>query len=357
MHKMHWSPYLLSALPHAWGGPVAQASLRAVPEDFQVEERLGFTPSGTGEHWFLRIRKRNQNTAWVAAQLARAAGVREDAVGYAGLKDRRAVTTQWFSLHLPARTPPDLSALWSEDLQLLEQTWNARKLRRGAHQGNAFVLTLREVVGERAAIEARLAQIAQAGVPNYIGPQRFGHDHANLAAGEALLRGPVKRRLQHRESLAVSAVRSALFNRVLGARVAAGSWNVCRPGDVLMLDGRGSFFRPQSEDAALTARLAQLEVHPTGPLYGRGTSVVTDEVQALEQRLADESDGLAPALAAHGLEAQRRALRLRVAELAWQWPDAATLELRFALCSGAFATSVLRELVMLRDGAAALPEE
>jgi tRNA pseudouridine13 synthase len=348
---MDWSPYLLESLPRVHGEPVALATLRAAPEDFRVEELLGFEPSGDGEHLFLLIRKRNQNTAWVAAQLARAAGLREDAVSYAGLKDRRAVTVQWFSVHVPNRQLPDLAAVWSEDIELLAQTWNARKLRRGAHQGNRFVLTLREVEGRHEAIEARLAQIARLGVPNFIGPQRFGIDNANLLAGEALLRGALRRRLNHREGLALSAVRSALFNRALGERVSEGSWNTWLAGDVLMLDGRGSFFRPEPDDAALPTRLAGLELHPTGPLFGRGRSAVDGEVLALEAELAASADGLAEALEKAGVDAQRRALRLKVDGLQWSWSAADVLELRFALTSGAFATSVLRELTDLRGSA------
>lgn len=351
-----WSPFLLPAQPFAHGAPVALATLRAAPEDFRVEELQGFSPSGEGEHLFLRIRKRNQNTAWVAGLLAKAAGVREDAVSYAGLKDRRAVTTQWFSMHIPGRQAPDLSAVWNDDIELLEQTWNARKLRRGAHNGNRFSITLREVDGDRAAIEARLSVIARDGVPNYIGPQRFGHDNANLFAGEALLRGPARRRLNHREGLAVSAVRSALFNRVLGLRTGEGSWNRWLEGDVLMLDGRGSFFRPDPEDAALPARLAAQEVHPTGPLFGKGESAVTGGVQAREAEVAAATDGMVDALGACGLESQRRALRLRVEALSWRW-EAEALVLEFGLANGAFATSVLRELAALRGGDDAAPVE
>jgi tRNA pseudouridine13 synthase len=353
---MDWSPYFLEALPFAFGGPVCSAVLRAEPEDFLVQEILGFEPGGDGEHCFLRVRKRNQNTAWVAARIARAAGVREDAVSWAGLKDRRAVTEQWFSVHLPSRQVPDLAAVWNDDIQLLAQTWNARKLRRGAHQGNRFVITLRQVVGDQAAIAARVQEIAAQGVPNYIGPQRFGHGYANLAAGEALLAGAPKRRLDHREGLAVSAVRSALFNRVLGRRVAAGSWASCLPGDVLMLDGRNSFFRPEPDDAALPARLAALEIHPTGPLYGRGEPVVEGEVAALEQALAAEAGTLADALGRFGLEAQRRALRLRAGGLVHEPGEDGSLRLAFALPSGAFATSVLRELARL-EGLDAVPVE
>lgn len=354
---MNWSPFLLENLPFAHGAPLGLATLRAVPEDFQVDEISGFEPSGEGEHLFLHIRKRNQNTSWLASQIARVAGLREDAVSYAGLKDRRAVTTQWFSVHVPNRQLPDMSALWNDDIELVTQTWNTRKLKRGAHQGNRFVITLRDVEGERTALDARLALIAAQGVPNYFGPQRFGFNNANLGAGEALLAGKPRRRLNHRESLGLSAVRSALFNRVLGERTGSGCWNTCLPGDVLMLDGRNSFFRPDADDAALTERLHRQEIHPSGPLFGASTSPVTGEVLALEDRIAADTDGLVERLAAFGVDNQRRALRLHVVDLVSEWLDEGSLRLSFALPSGAFATSVLRELVQLRESADAIPVE
>ncbi|MDP2228275.1 MAG: tRNA pseudouridine(13) synthase TruD [Moraxellaceae bacterium] len=346
---MNWSAFLLEHQPFAHGAPVCLASLRASPEDFRVDELASFEPSGEGEHVFLHIRKRNQNTAWVAGRLAEAAGVPLDAVSYAGLKDRRAVTTQWFSVHVPNRQLPDFSPVWCDDIELLTQTWNARKLKRGAHLGNRFHLVLRDVDGAPEAIDARLQTLADGGVPNYIGPQRFGHGNANLAAGESLLAGKPRRRLNHREGLMISAVRSAFFNRVLGERVAAGQWAVMLPGDVLMLDGRGSFFRPEADDEALPSRIQAQELHPTGPLFGRGVPAVTEDVLALEQTVSALTEGLAERLGAFGLEAQRRALRLRVGDLHWEHGADGSLHLSFALPSGAFATSVLRELAQLRE--------
>lgn len=355
---MNWSPFLLANLPFVHGEPVCSAVLRATAEDFQVDEILGFAPSGDGEHVFLHIRKRNQNTAWVAEQLAKAAGLKPDGVSYAGLKDRRAVTTQWFSLHLPGKALPDLSPFWSEDIQLVAQTLNQRKLKRGAHQGNRFVITLREIEGDCGAIETRLQTIAAQGVPNYFGPQRFGHNNGNLLAGEVLLQGAAKRRLNHRESLALSAVRSALFNGVLGSRITRKNWNTALPGDVLMLDGRGSFFRPEADDVALASRLEAMELHPTGPMCGRGHPVVSEAVLAMEQAVLAESADLLSALERFGAESQRRALRLRAADLSWEWLDDSSLRVAFALSSGAFATSVLRELATLRQtGLDAIPVE
>jgi tRNA pseudouridine13 synthase len=354
---MDWSFFLLENQPYAQEIPLAQASLRAEPADFRVDEIPGFEPSGEGEHVFLKIRKRNQNTAWVAGQLAKAVGLRDDAVSYAGLKDRRAITTQWFSVHIPNRQLPDFSTVWNEDIELLAQTWNARKLKRGAHQGNRFGIVLRDVSGDKAELEARLARVAADGVPNYVGPQRFGHDNANLAAGEQVLAGKPRRHLNNRESIALSALRSAFFNAVLGQRVATQSWQGMLPGDVLMLDGRGSFFRPEPGDAALLERLVRMEIHATGPMPGRGESAVSDEVLALEQAVLQPAADLLTGLSRFGVDAQRRALRLKVSDLEWQWLDESSLHLAFALPSGAFATSVLRELVQLREAANAIPVE
>ncbi len=360
---MDWTPYRLAQLAHAHGGPVMRGVLREQPEDFQVEEDLGFSPSGEGDHLCLLIRKRNQNTAWIADQLARLAGLKPMDVSYCGLKDRRAVTTQWFSLLWPKAELPDFSALWNADIELVAQTRNNRKLRRGAHQGNRFVITLREVSGAPAEIEERLRLIAQVGVPNYFGEQRFGIDGGNLAAGERLLElrqdagGRGRRKDDKRESLYISALRSALFNRVLSARIEAQSWQKQRPGDVLMLDGRNSFFTPKPEDEGLEERLALLDIHASGPLCGRGQSPVSEEVAALEAEVLAPAEAIVQGLAALGLDQQRRALRLAARELAWEWLEPTVLRLTMRLTSGAFATSVLRELADLGDSSQAAPLE
>lgn len=356
---MDWTPYHLDQLAYAFGGPVGRAELKAEPEDFRVDEVLGFTPSGSGEHLFLHIQKRNHNTGYIAEQLAKVAQVSVQAVSYSGLKDRRAVTSQWFSLHCPGKADPDLSALWDDDLRLLASTRNDRKLRRGAHQANRFTITLRNVSGERGAIEARLQQIATCGVPNYFGPQRFGHDYGNLPAGEALLAriatGGRLKRNDRREALYLSAVRSALFNRIVSERVAAGHWDRWLEGEVMNLDGRGSFFRPDAWDDTLAERLASLDIHPTAPLFGAGVPVIDGEAAALDVRIAADVPALIQGLEAAGLEAQRRPSRLKVMDLRWRWVDDATLELGFALTTGAFATSVLREVLAV-GGEAESPE-
>src|SRR5690606_6499281 len=157
-----------------------RAAIRSRPDDFIVEEMLGFEPSGQGEHLFLTIEKRGANTHWVAQQLARWAGIPEHAVGYAGLKDRHAVTRQAFTLHLPGREEPALESLAIPGVDALAVHRHQRKLPRGALRGNRCTLTLREVAGDADAIEQRLCQVASRGVPNAFGEQRFGRDAGNV---------------------------------------------------------------------------------------------------------------------------------------------------------------------------------
>lgn len=335
----------MSALAAAHGAPVLGGRLRASPEDFRVDEIAGFEPSGAGEHLLLTVRKRGMTTPQAARRIAAWAGVAEMGVGYAGLKDRHAVTTQRFSVHLPKRVAPDLAALQDDDLQVLDSAWHARKLPRGALAGNRFTLVLREVAGDAAAAEARLQAIRERGLPNYFGVQRFGRGGDNVESARRMFAGQRVRREQR--SLLLSAARSELFNRVLSARVEAGNWDTGLPGEVWMLDGSASVFGPQAMDETLQARLAAFDIHPTGPMWGRGGLRSQDEVAALESAIAGAEPELCAGLEAAGLRQERRALRIRASDLAWRWlaPDA--LELGFVLPPGSYATVLVAQLATL----------
>ena len=329
--------------PHAHGAPVAEAVLRERAEDFTVEEDLGFAPAGAGQHLLLKVRKIDANTPWVARELARHAGCRPQEVGYAGLKDRRAVAIQWFSIPRP-RTPLELPAVRGEGYELLESHAHDRKLPRGALAGNRFAVRLRAAGGggtrlaERLA--PRLAAIAARGVPNYFGPQRFGRDGANLARA-----APDPARLPATErGLMLSAARSVVFNAVLAARVGDGSWERLLAGDLANLDGRGSFFSVAAVDETLEARCARLEIHPTGPLWGAGEPGTGAGVLGLETRIGGALAAECALCTAAGMRQERRSLRLRVAELSCEAEPGAVV-LRFHLTRGSFATAVLRELV------------
>lgn len=331
--------------PRAHGLAVLSAVIRTTPEDFIVEEIDGFEASGSGEHLLLTIEKRGMNTAFAAKQIAAWAGVPEMGVSYAGLKDRHAVTRQRFSVHLPKRVAPDIASLQADDLRVLSSDWHAKKLPRGALAGNRFVLTLREVQGERADIEGRLLAIATRGVPNYFGEQRFGRDGDNLGNALAMFGG--RRVGREQRGYLLSAARSALFNRVLAVRVGDGSWERGRDGEVWMLDGSRSVFGPEPWNDALAARLAEFDIHPTAPLWGRGELRTTGVARQLEQAalVDDESLALRAGLEAAGLKQERRATRLRPQEMVWELVgDSRTLRLQFALPPGAYATTILAEL-------------
>ena len=336
-------------LPFAHSQPTLSGRLRAAPEDFQVREEISFTLDGAGEHVWLWVRKRGANTDWVARRLAERAGVLPGAVSYAGLKDRHAVTEQWFSVHLPGRVEPDWSANPDPDFTVLNAVRHTRKLRRGALSGNAFRLTLRDLNGDPAELLARLQRVTATGVPNYFGEQRFGREAGNLEQAEAMLRGELKVRDRHQRGLYLSAARSALFNAVLARRVTDGTWNQPWPGDVLMLAGSHSIFAVDEVDETIRQRVAAFDLHPTGPLWGAGTLRSGGPVRALEEAAAAMLPVFRDGLVAAGLEQERRALRLAVRDATLEFPEPGVAVVAFRLPAGAYATTVLRELAQPLD--------
>ena len=351
--------WLAAALepPRAFGAALARGILRTEPEDFVVEEDLGFTASGAGQHVLLKVRKRNANTQWVSRELAKLCGCHPRDVGYAGLKDRRAIAVQWFTV---PKSPLSLEA-WLEvrhpEFDVLEANAHSRKLPRGALAGNRFIIRVRDIDVADADLNARTSEIGQRGVPNYFGPQRFGHGGANLARISDGLRA-----LHPRErGFVLSAARSLVFNAVLAARVRDGAWDRLEAGDIANLDGRGSIFPVDAIDSTLTERVAQLDIHPTGPLWGRGAPATNQRVSELETYIAGEFPQACVLTAEAGMDQERRALRLAVRELTWhREPDAketnasaidanavgsSAIVFRFRLTRGSFATTVLRELI------------
>ena len=308
--------------PNAYPASGASATLKGLNEDFIVTELPLQLPSGEGEHIWLDIEKNGANTAFVAQQLADAAGVQERDVGYAGLKDRYAITRQWFSIYLPKGETPDLTQLQHPEFKVLSQTRHVKKLRPGDLQGNAFRIVLRDVSGERDAIEANLRAVAAQGVPNYFGAQRFGFDGGNVEQGRAMLAREIRVRNPKKKGIYLSAVRSFVFNEVLALRIQQGLWGQALPGDVMDEAGR-----------------------PTGPLWGRGRVISTDEAQALENGVAARHAVLCDGMEHAGLDQDRRALVAWPADLSWTWLHADQLLLTFALPAGNYATSVLNEIL------------
>ncbi len=341
-----WSPMPnpdapTSALARAFGQPVSAGLIRQAAEDFKVTEQLGFEPSGDGEHDFLYIEKVGANTQWVAGHLARHAGVSLKDVGYAGLKDRHAVTRQWFSVRRPSGAGTDWAALELDGVDVLETRRNERKLRRGAHTANEFRIRVRNLDGNADAIEQRLAEIRTRGVPNYFGEQRFGRDGNNLRLAQSLFDG--RRMKRDKRGIALSAARSQLFNIALSCRVADGSWEQILPPEAVNLDGSGSIFTISDISPDIQKRLAVLDIHPTCVMWGRSANGEDAVLSEYDKSAAKRFPALALGLEGAGLSAARRATRLNVRNLDWHI-QSDVLQLCFTLARGGYATAVLREV-------------
>ncbi len=343
---------MIATWSRAWGEPVGCALVRSVPEDFLVREELGFELSGEGEHVFLYLQKRNLNSLELLARLAALSGVPERDIGLSGLKDRNAVTRQWFSIGMAGRREPDWQALEADgDVQLLTSGRHSRKLRRGVHRANRFSLVLRSVSGERSALEGRLQQVAEQGVPNYFGEQRFGRNGATLEQARRWAKGGARKLTRSKRGLYLSALRSFLFNTMLAERVDSGTWNRICHGDVCMLHGSRSLFTCELVDDEIRQRASCGDIHPGLPLWGSGVSSASPD-RALQQRetLAGQR-AVCDFLEHQGLELAWRPARLMADDFCWQFCDDDVLQLDFALGAGAYATALLAEIVQYKQGA------
>jgi tRNA pseudouridine13 synthase len=352
MHGLRPDAWIRAALqpPRAHGSPLPPATLKAVAEDFHVEEQLSFEPAGTGPHWLLRVEKRAANTRWVAAELARVAGVPAGDVGYAGLKDRQAVAVQWFSVPSAGMPGESWTRVHTAEFKVLEARANMRKLKVGALSGNRFRIRLRNVTWSREQLDLKLDTLRAHGAPNYFGPQRFGRDGNNLDRAAAWVEGRSAPRGRAERSFVLSAARSLLFNALLARRVEAGDWSQLAPGDLASLDGSGSHFSVAAVDDELLRRLSAFDIHPSGPLWGRGEPAAGGRALRHELDVSREFAALADLLAAEGLSQERRALRCAVRELT-ALRDAGTVTLSFSLGRGQFATAVLREICEIEGDA------
>lgn len=359
-------------LPQTMKPPIKQALYKVKNEDFVVNELLELDFTGEGEHLWLHIQKSGVNTAYLAKLLSEWAEIPLRDVGYSGLKDRQALTTQWFSLRIPKKQKPasdfaPIDIKEHETVNIIAEHWHNKKLNRGTHNANQFIITLRDLVFEnndKPSIEQHLQTISETGVPNYFGPQRFGFGGNNIREALNLFARPLqntssakkknKRKGAAREqnSMELSAARSLIFNQLLAARVRDGSWNTGLNGEVFNLNGSGSIFASETLDETLQARLASGDIHPTAVMWGVGNDKVVGDAADIENTVVQQDAllaALAKGLEQRELKAQRRALRLPVKGLTWQWADEQTdqptLVLSFTLTTGSFATSVLASLV------------
>ncbi len=324
--------------PFALGAPTVCADFKTVPDDFIVEEVLGFEPAGEGEHLFLQLQTDDQNTQYTLKLLSRHFQVPQKLISYSGLKDRHGLTSQWFSLHLPGKSlSVDADVLKTLGITLLRHSRHNKKLRIGTHKANRFHIRLRNVTASESLLP-RIDAIYRQGVPNYFGPQRFGHHGHNVEEALHWVEKnelPMARELRSR---VLSTLRSWLFNGELARRVADKRWNQWQAGDPTALSGSHSFFQPDAWDATLQQRLDEGDIHIAAWLWS------TDHP-------GHASDALNRYLTLAGLSAEVRPLRLLPQQLEFQC-EGDTCRLAFNLPPGAYATSVLRELVQLVDRSA-----
>lgn len=321
--------------------------IKSVAEDFKVTELLGYEPTGEGEHIYLWVRKTGLNTAYLAEQIAKFTQLPLRAVTYAGRKDKHAQTEQWFSVHLPGKGEFDWSKFNEPGAQVLKSVRHNKKLRTGVLKGNRFDITVKQL-SSTIGIEQRLQQIAKQGVPNYYGSQRFGdtrHDSrgSNLVLAEKMINAEDIRN-RNKRSMAISALRSWLFNEMLHNRLQKGYLNNPMQGDVMQLAGSNSFFCAEQLDETVKKRLQEQDIYLSAPLWGEGELASLTEARQLEQDVASLHVAVTSTLERLGLKQERRAINLFPNDLEWVIADD-TLRLNFSLPAGTFATSVLREVI------------
>lgn len=380
---------LLQALPRAHRPPIQQAVFRGSPDDFQVSEQLGFEGSGDGDHLLLQIQKRGLNTQDVLDLLTKRFAVKPVDIGYCGLKDKHAVTEQWMSVHLPGKTVQALQDLGIRDVgmntrpdqdleigqgaRVLQASRHHRKLRIGSHRANRFLIVLKDLHGNSEQLERSFMALEHSGFPNYFGEQRFGHQARNLYLAHSLFtesrngesaasdsksghrnsqRTGSRKVSRKQRSLYLSAARSFLFNVLLAARIDTDSWVAPLPGEPLMLEGSKSIFTPDTDAVTqlnLSPRLQSLDIHTTGALWGRSKADSTHEMY--EAGVLSAYSDMLQGLDRAGLDQARRALRVVPRRLTFERRSASSVHLGFELPTGAYATSLLRELVLVLKNA------
>lgn len=337
----------MKELSYLHNKPTVSGDIRSCEADFKVFEILPFEASGEGEHLLIHVRKTGCNTAYVARQLAQFFNVKDMLVSYAGMKDRFAVTEQWFSVHLPGQDA-SLDGFECEGVEILAHTRHNKKLKIGALSGNRFELVIRQV-SDSAQLSERWQAIVESGVPNYFGEQRFGIDGNNLVRAEQMFAGK-RVKDKKKRSMYLSAARSFIFNQVVNARIENDSFSTVQAGDVMMLAGSQSVFSPDEDLAAAQQRLEEKDIDVTAPMWGKGEVKTLGQVADLENSIAKESEAFCQGLIKFGLKQERRKIRLNVnnpeIELS---SDKSVVTIAFDLPAGCFATSVLRELLDYQD--------
>ncbi|MFT4926603.1 MAG: tRNA pseudouridine13 synthase [Phenylobacterium sp.] len=336
----------VAALAYLHGQPLSQGDIKTSDADFVVEEVLGFELSGEGEHVCLFIEKQGENTLYVARQIARIAGVRQRDVSYSGLKDRHAITRQWFCVPVGIKKTVDWSELETDAIRILQQTRHSKKLRTGSHRANKFNVLIAQIT-DMADVEQRLGLIEQTGVPNYFAAQRFGFGGNNLKMAERLFGGEsIKDRKL--KGLVLSAARSHLFNLIVSERVKQQRFDQPMDGDLFRLDGTRSFFS-ETITSDILARLKQADIHIAASMVGDGDWLTTQDARVFEQAVLQDYQGWIEGLKAMRVAADSRPIQLNADAFSYDKIDATTIRLNFTLPTGSFATALLREVIDFND--------
>ena len=325
--------------------PKQTALLKAECADFVVKEQLGYDMSGDGEFVTVKVRKTDCNTLFVGEQLAKFAGISARNMSYAGLKDRKAVTEQWFSLQMPGQPTPDFSQFSLEGVEILEVTRHQRKIRIGSLQGNHFEILLCNAE-ETDELKVRLDFLAKNGFPNYFTEQRFGRDGNNLTQALRWANGEIKVKDRHKRSFYLSAARSEIFNLIVSKRMELDLAQQILVGDVLQLNGSHSWFVvDESEDLAqLQQRLAQQDVLLTAPLIGEEEKSAVD----FENEIFAQHQALFALMRQERMKAARRPILMQPQQFQWKF-EPNGLRLQFDLPAGSYATALIRELVNVEN--------
>jgi len=339
--------------------PALGGQIGPEPEDFVVDEQPLYAAAGQGDHWYVRLGKRERTTADLKRAVAQAASVPEREIGHAGLKDKHAVTSQWLSVPVPRSTPPSEWQL-PEPYRLLEVTRHGNKLRIGHLEGNRFRIRLVGLQPSALSVATVLCQrIAEQGIGNYFGSQRFGLAQRNLETALTLLeRRRLGPRAGQRGKFLASVIQSEIFNRYLILRSELGRQRLLA-GDVVRLQGSRAVFvvaDPERE----APRLAAGDIHLTGPLVGPKMKASEGEPLELERAalasVGVDEDGLREL--GRSAPGTRRDLVLRPEGLTWQLEGAGpgSLVVEFGLPSGAYASLVIRALTRQDPWNGANPE-